>query len=71
MRNIFLLLLLILLLPGYAGAAALSLVDGEVHVLDFNQSGDRPGCDLAIDLANSNIMETPLALSSAPWCIFP
>jgi len=40
MRNIFLLLLLILLLPGYAGAAALSLVDGEVHVLDFNQSGD-------------------------------
>ena len=39
MKNIFL-LLLILLFPGYAGAAALSLVDGEVHILDFNQSGD-------------------------------
>jgi hypothetical protein len=39
MKNIFLLLLMILL-PGYAGAAAPSLIDGEVHILDFNQSGD-------------------------------
>ena len=39
-KNIFFLLMLTILLPGYAGAAALSLVDGEVHILDFNQSGD-------------------------------